>query len=185
MPMSWRSWRTGYVASRASLLVGIHACVLHSQNETGVNIRGRLTMIKNIDADGVKQKIDSETGGNEAVKAIYGHIVNSPGSYDVNPEAGGLEFMSTTEVRGFPNRCRMKIWQPEPEKLMAWFYKPSAVHFSRDRYSLGGVVLETSKVDSGNIGSITDEWLKWLDSGLDPARRPADWESAFPYDIPA
>jgi hypothetical protein len=141
-------------------------------------------MINNLDSDGVRDKIETETSGNEAVKAIYDYISNASGAYGINPGAGGLEFTSTTEVLGFPNRCRLKVWQPEASKLMAWFYKPSAVHFSRDRYSLGGVVWELGKVDLSNIGRELAQWLEWLDSGLDPSKRPDNWESAFPYDIP-
>ncbi|MCK4720156.1 hypothetical protein KAU08_05835, partial [bacterium] len=63
-------------------------------------------------------------------------------------------------------------------------YKPSAVHFSRDRYSLGAVVLDESQVDPGSIGKNVDQWLAWLDSGLDPKVRPDNWKSAVPYDIP-
>ncbi len=141
-------------------------------------------MINNLDADGVRQKIETETVKNDAVHAICDNIANMATSYGINPEASGLEFTSTTEVRGFPNRCRMKIFEPEENRLMAWFYKPSAVHFSRDRYSLGGVVWELDKVDLLSIGKDVNEWLYWLDSGLDPEKRPGNWKSAVPYDIP-
>ena len=141
-------------------------------------------MINNLDAEGVGVKVSAETGGNAAVRAIYDHISRAPGSYGINAKAGGLEFTSTTQVKGFPNRCRLKVWQPETNILMAWFYKPSAVHFSRDRYSLGGVVWELDKVDLQSVGRDVDQWLAWLDSGLDPEKRPENWKSAFPYDIP-
>ncbi len=141
-------------------------------------------MINNLEADGVQVKIDTETGSNPIVKAIYDHIASKEGGYGVVPEVSGLEFSSTTEVMGFPNRSRVKVFEPESDKLMAWFYKPSAVQFSRDRYSLGGVVWELSKVDQANIGSEIDQWLTWLDSGLSPDSRPDAWKSAVPYDIP-
>ena len=141
-------------------------------------------MINNLDAPGVKEKIAAETGGNEAVKAIYDHIAGSKATYGVDPKAGGLEFTSITEVKGFPNRCRLKIWQPEPNQLMAWFYKRSAVPVSRDRYSYGGVTWNLDKTDLLSIGKQIDEWLLWLDSGLNPEKRPENWKSAFPYDIP-
>ncbi|HDS30732.1 MAG TPA: hypothetical protein ENN67_06785 [Firmicutes bacterium] len=141
-------------------------------------------MINNLDSEGVREKIESETATNEAVKAIYDHIVSSPGSYGVNPNAGGLEFTSTTEVKGHPNRCRLKIWQPEPSVLHAWFYKRSTVPFSRDRFSYGGVTWDLTQIDLASIGQEVTEWLTWLDTGLNPQTRPSNWVSAFPYDIP-
>jgi hypothetical protein len=141
-------------------------------------------MINNLNAEGVQAKISAETGSNEAIKAIYDHIATSPGAYSVNPSAGGLEILSTTEVKGHPNRCRMKIWQPETNTLHAWFYKRSSVPFSRDRFSYGGVTWDLGQVDLASIGQEVTEWLVWLDTGLNPQTRPSNWKSAFPYDIP-
>jgi len=141
-------------------------------------------MINNLDESGVKEKIEAETSDNEAVKAIFDHIAGSKASFGIDPKAGGLEFTSITEVKGFPNRCRLRIWQPEQHQMMAWFYKRTAVPFSRDRYSYGGVVWDLEKTDLLSIGKEVDEWLVWLDSGLHPEKRPDDWKSAFPYDIP-
>ncbi len=140
-------------------------------------------MIINLENEGVLQKIGTETV-NAIIKSIFDHISNVPGEYAIDTDASGLEFTSTTEVRGFLNRCRLKVFKPEDNKIMAWFYKPSAVHFSRDRYSLGGVVLDEGQVDPGSIGKNVDQWLHWLDSGLDPKERPDNWKSAVPYDIP-
>lgn len=144
---------------------------------------GEIDMITNLENESVQQKIGSETG-NAIIKSIFDHISNVQGKYVIETEASGLEFMSTAEIRGFPNRCRLKVFKPEDNKIMAWFYKPSAVHFSRDRYSLGGVVLDEDQVDPGSIGKSVDQWLVWLDSGLDPKERPDNWKSAVPYDIP-
>jgi len=141
-------------------------------------------MIKNIDDAGVPEKIETETSGNEAVRVILEFVKSASGEYGIDPSAGGLEFTSGTMVKGFPNRCRLKVWEPESNELMAWFYKTSSVPFSRDRYSYGGIVWDLDKVDLENVSGEIDEWLKWLDSGLDPETRPEKWESAFPFDIP-
>jgi len=141
-------------------------------------------MIENLDANGVMAKIEAETGSNELVKAIYQKVSEAPAPFTVDPDVHGLEFVSTNEVRGLKNRSRVKVFIPADGILMAWFYKPSAVHFSRDRYSLGGVVIEQKKFDIGETGGAVTQWLAWLDSGLDPAVRPENWKSAVPYDIP-
>ena len=140
-------------------------------------------MINNLEDNAVKQKIDSETS-NSVIKAIYEIISKSERNYKIIPESYGLEFNSTTEIKGYPNRSRMKLFSPEKQKVMAWFYKPSAVHFSRDRYSLGGVLLDEDSVNPATIGEDVEKWLAWLDSGLDPEKRPENWKSAVPYDIP-
>jgi hypothetical protein len=140
-------------------------------------------MINNLEDNAVKQKIDSETS-NSVIKAIYEIISKSERKYKIIPESYGLEFNSTTEIKGYPNRSRMKLFSPEKQKVMAWFYKPSAVHFSRDRYSLGGVLLDEDSVNPATIGKDVEKWLAWLDSGLDPEKRPENWKSAVPYDIP-
>ncbi len=141
-------------------------------------------MISNLDKEGVKEKVDTEISGNEAVWAIHDHIAANPGHYEIVPDAGGLEFTSTTIVKGHPNRCRLKVWQPEPNQLLVWFYKRSSVPFSRDRFSYGGVNWDLSQVDLASVSVEINEWLTWLDSGLAPDRRPTNWKSAFPYDIP-
>ncbi|MFH1675624.1 MAG: hypothetical protein ABIC40_01280, partial [bacterium] len=119
-----------------------------------------------------------------AVKLIFEVIEKAPGSYGINPDAGGLEFTSTTIVRDHPNRCRLKVWQPEENRLLAWFYKRSAVPHSRDRFSYGGVTWDLDKIDLSTKSVEINEWLMWLDSGLHPEKRPSEWKSAFPYDIP-
>lgn len=141
-------------------------------------------MISNLEGEGVQAKVETETGGNAAVKAIYDHIASAPGSYGIAPNAGGLEFTSSTTVKGHPNRCRLKVWQPEEKQLHAWFYKRSVVPHSRDRFSYGGVSWDLDRKDLTTVAAEIDEWLVWLDSGLHPDKRPADWKSAFPYDIP-
>jgi hypothetical protein len=141
-------------------------------------------MINNLDATGVREKVSAETGGNAAVKAIFDRVSASPGAYGIDPAAGGLEFMSTTTVKDHPNRCHFKVWQPARDRLLAWFYKRSAVPHSRDRFSYGGIVWDLGKADLSKVDAEVDTWLVWLDSGLNPEKRPSGWIGAFSYDIP-
>jgi hypothetical protein len=141
-------------------------------------------MINNIDTDGVSDKISKETGGNAAVKAIFDRIAAHAGTYAVEPGAGGLEFASTAVVKGRPNRCFLKVWQPSSSQLLVWFYKRSAIQHSRDRYSYGGIEWDPAAIDLSKIGDEVDAWLIWLDSGFNAEKRPMNWISAFTYDIP-
>ena len=141
-------------------------------------------MINNLDAEGVREKIRVETESNPAVKKIGDHVAAAAGSYGVDPRAGGLEFTPLAAIKGHPNRCHVKVWQPAPNQLLVWFYKRSAVPHSRDRFSYGGVVWDLEKVDLSKVDGEIDAWLIWLDSGLNPEKRPPNWISAFTYDIP-
>ena len=141
-------------------------------------------MINNLDTQGVRDKIQSETSGNAAVKAIFDTVSTNAGAYGIDPASGGLEFTSTTVVMDHPNRCRLKVWQPAENQLLAWFYKRSAVPHSRDRFSYGGIVWDLGKVDLSMVAPEIESWLEWLDSGLNPEKRPQGWIGSFTYDIP-
>lgn len=141
-------------------------------------------MIRNLDRSDVVSKVEAEKASNQAVARIFDYVARSEGTYEIDPKAGGLEFISTSIVKGHPNRCRMKVWQPARDQLLVWFYKKSAVPHSRDRFSYGGIVWDLTKVDLEKVDSEIASWLAWLDSGLNPDKRPADWISAFSYDIP-
>lgn len=141
-------------------------------------------MITNIDNLDVKDKVESETNSNPAVKAIYEHIASVPESYSIDIFSAGLEFIPENKINNQPNRCRLKIWQPSPNQLLAFFFKRSSVPHSRDRFSYGGVAWDLNNKDLSNISSEIDAWLEWLHSGLNPDKRPPNWVSAFHFDIP-
>jgi hypothetical protein len=141
-------------------------------------------MMKHLDMQGVKEKIESETGANEAVGLIFQRFASSDKPFEIDPAAGGLELISLSTVKGNPNRCRLKVWQPKEKQLLAWFFKKSAVPHSRDRFSYGGVVWDLDSVDPSKVSDEIDSWVEWVDSGLNPDKRPSNWISAFDYDIP-
>jgi len=141
-------------------------------------------MIVNLDSSEVKDKIEEETGGNEAIARIVRIIGEAGGSYSIDPFGKGLEFLAEAPVKGKPRTCRLKIWQPEEGKILAWFYRRSSVPHSRDRFSYGGVELELDKVGEEEIREKVGEWLRWLDNGFAPEMRPEGWVSAFNFDIP-
>lgn len=141
-------------------------------------------MINNLHDEKVENKIGEETERPE-ILAIHEVIAASEGEYSVNPDSAGLDYNSHTIVKGHPNRCRLKLYHPKNEILVAWFYKKSQVPYSRDRFSYGGVVWpDIPGKDLRNIKDEITQWLEWLDSGLHPEKRPGNWTSVFPYDLP-
>ena len=136
-------------------------------------------MIENLQNEDVKEKIASETAGSPAVKKICDRVAASSRTYRVDLKASGLDISSLSQ-----GRYRLKIWRPSDHELLAWFYRLSAIPHSRDRFSYGGIIWSLDEVDLANVESHVDEWLDWLDAGFNSQKRPANWTSAFSYDIP-
>jgi hypothetical protein len=94
---------------------------------------------------------------------------------------GGHEFRS--RVPGRAARCRLRWLRiesgKERRKWAAFFYKPSAVPHSGDRYAYGAAVFD----DTVRLDRVTG-WFDWLASGLDPAAHPPDVRRALTFPLP-
>jgi hypothetical protein len=95
----------------------------------------------------------------------------------------GMEFRFLNEVNGVPNRGWLRIYFPAEGKCLLFFHKKSAVPFSRDRFSYGGVV-----IDARSAGRFDDrdveEWIEFLLQGLPPRLRPKSLKKSLPYTVP-
>ncbi len=84
---------------------------------------------------------------------------------------------------GQPGRCRVRVLDivsgRERGRKAAFFYKPSAVPFSRDRYSYGGAIID-HRMDAARLTG----WLDYLASHFDPERTPADVRRALTFELP-
>jgi hypothetical protein len=141
-------------------------------------------MIRNLNDEGVARKVDEEIGRHPAVKTFFDHAKSLDNCYDIDPLASGLEVVPCNKVDNETNRARMKVFLPDDEHLLIWFYKPSLSPHSRDRFSYGGVMMELGSLDMKAVGTEIDGCLNWLDSGLNPELRPMNWEGSFTFDIP-
>ena len=97
-----------------------------------------------------------------------------------DPDRVGLDIAPVNTVRGLPNRARLKVFIPKRGEVVFWFYKPSAVPFSVDRFSYGGLLFRGASPDPSEIEAA----LGYLVSGLHPEKRPPGMRRAFPYDLP-
>ena len=72
-----------------------------------------------------------------------------------------------------PGRCRLRVFRiregRDAGRWGAFFYKPSVIPHSRDRYSYGAAVF-----DELHDPARVSKWLDYLESGFDPLRIPAD-----------
>lgn len=96
-------------------------------------------------------------------------------------EAGGvLRVRATNEVRGLPNRARMVVWLPTPNRLAVCFYKESRVPFSTDRFAYGYTLQPPDGATAEKVGA----WLDFVAKGFPPDGRPEDLREAIPFEVP-
>jgi len=95
----------------------------------------------------------------------------------------GLEIQFLNDVNEMPNRARLRIYFPVPEKCVLFFFKKSTIPFSRDRFSYGGVVIDARSTGRFHHEDVA-EWIDFLSSGLQPGTRPKSLKKSLPYTIP-
>lgn len=143
-------------------------------------------MILNEQQPKAKAKLDAELAAHDCLKLIVEAARKFDAPFRIEPEGSGLEFSVENDIKGLPNRGRLKVFFPVAEsggpglRVVGIFYKPSNLSFSRDRFSYGGFLSSPSKLKDEDI----DAWLAFLASGLSPANRPRDLRRAFPYTVP-
>jgi hypothetical protein len=102
---------------------------------------------------------------------------------DFYPTQGGIEMRLLNEVKGMPNRAHLRVFLPNDTKCVLFFHKKSSIPFSRDRFSYGGIVIDsrsTGRFDTTDVS----EWIDFLESGFQPGLRPKTIKKSFPYTIP-
>jgi hypothetical protein len=100
-------------------------------------------------------------------------------AFEADPARAGLDVRCANEIRGAPNRARIKAFAPDANVLVVFVYKDSQVPFSDDRFSYGAALVKGA-VDAKVVSAVADFAL----SGLDPARRPKEVRKTFPYTVP-
>lgn len=100
-------------------------------------------------------------------------------AFDADPARAGFDVRCANEVRGAPNRGRIKAFAPDANVLVVFVYKDSQVPFSDDRFSYGAALVK-GVVDPKVVSAVADFAL----SGLDPACRPKEVRKTFPYTVP-
>jgi len=113
------------------------------------------------------------------LRAFADLLAARPEDFVADPVRAGVDVRCGNEVRGAPNRARLKAFTPDANVLVVFVYKDSQVPFSDDRFSYGAALLKKG-ADPESIGAIIDYAL----SGLDPERRPKELKKTFPYTVP-
>jgi hypothetical protein len=113
------------------------------------------------------------------LRAVYDALSARPEAFAWDAERAGVDVRCLNEVRGAPNRARIKAFTPDANVLVVFVYKDSQVPFSDDRFSYGAAVLKRG-ADPAALAAVVDFAL----SGLDPERRPKELKKTFPYTVP-
>jgi hypothetical protein len=139
-------------------------------------------MLINRQESGPAAKIRRELDRHPTLTLVVDIFHSAQGWFEVADDLAGLEIAPVGPVRGGPNRCRLKLFQPREggERLCAFFYKRSNLAWSRDRFSYGGVEFRPGQLTEADVRG----WLAWLSSGFDPELRPERLRRAFMYDVP-
>jgi hypothetical protein len=100
--------------------------------------------------------------------------------FELDSSRAGVDVrhVDKADLRG--GRGRLKLFAPEPTMAVAFFYKPSRLPQSTDRFAYGALVHRRipptlEEVQSG---------LEFLRRGLHPDARPQALRRAFSFDVP-
>jgi hypothetical protein len=114
---------------------------------------------------------------------LFQGLASRNANTDVIKRETGMEVRFLNDVNGMPNRARLRVCFPAEGKCVLFFYKKSSIPYSRDRFSYGGVVIDsrsTGRFDELDV----QQWIEFLSSGLQPQHRPATLKKSLPYTIP-
>ena len=86
------------------------------------------------------------------------------------------------EVRFGEARPRLRVFGEGADRIVAFFYKPSRLDFSHDRFSYGALFLYPSDPESASAAF--RDGLRWLRDGLTPAGRPEGLKRSLSFTVP-
>jgi hypothetical protein len=136
-------------------------------------------MIGNEKQSEVRKRME-ELSGSPFYSRVLEAVRTHPQKFSLAADLEGLDLSADNEVNGKPNRARFKLFPLSTGRLAIFFYKPSLLHYSRDRFGYGGRVFAGDAISDDDIR----DWLDFLAAGMPPDRRPDKLLRGFPYDVP-
>ena len=137
-------------------------------------------MITNWDTENVQERVKTLVSSDDLYGKVLETVRQHPEPFRIDTGTTGLDFVGENNVKGKPNRGRMKLFASDGGRMAVFFYKRSVVPHSFDRFSYGGRVFTPRRITNEEIA----EWLDFVLSGLDPRHRPESLIRAFDYDVP-
>ena len=107
--------------------------------------------------------------------ALAEHVAATPESFDAATRTRGFE------IRRPGGRPRIYFFAEGKDRVVAFFYKPSRLDFSHDRFSYGALYFY-----GGILGDATplDEGLAYLAADFRPAERPRRLKRSINFTVP-
>ncbi len=142
-------------------------------------------MIVNAEDAGVREVLERAVKL-PAGRAILERLQGGEEPFFVVAGASGLEWGVANEVKGLPNRARLKLFVPGGRDDLAAVvaYKPSQIAWSRDRYAYGVLEIPLAGGEAAIDPAELEAWIAFQVSGFHPDSRPASLVRQISYDIP-
>lgn len=137
-------------------------------------------MLENETENGVSKRKEALASKSPFFLKVWEFVRDHQERFTVAPDREGLDIGAGNRVQGKPNRARLKVFCLTERKAAVFFYKPSLLPFSRDRFGYGGRVFDPKTIDENEIL----QWLDFLAEGMPPDGRPGKLLRGFPYDVP-
>ena len=137
-------------------------------------------MLENLTENSVSKQKEVLASKSPFFLKVWELVRDHPERFTVAPDREGLDIGAGNRVQGKPNRARLKVFYLTDRKAAVFFYKPSLLPFSRDRFGYGGRVFDPETIEGYEIL----QWLDFLAEGMSPNGRPGKLLRGFPYDVP-
>ena len=114
--------------------------------------------------------------------AIYEDFDADAGAFELTPKQGGFELRRAAAKDRAAGRPRLRFFAEGKDRVIAFFYKPSRLTFSSDRFSYGALYLYSGSRESAL--EALSEARRWLAADFKPGARPAGLKRSLQVTIP-
>lgn len=118
--------------------------------------------------------------GDALLDALAARLAAAP-AIRVEHRDAGIEALHVDEA-GETARPRILFFR-EKDRVVAFFYKPSRLDFSRDRFAYGAIFLYGATLDD-EASAALDAAVAFLVSGFHPDSRPARLKRSLTFTVP-
>ena len=116
------------------------------------------------------------------LNAILDRVEAHDEHFELEPATGGLTLNRAARDDRAAGRPRILFFPAGKDRVVAFFYKPSRLHFSRDRFSYGALYLYAARQEAA-LAEIGDG-LDFLAGDFKPALRPKRLKRSLDVTVP-
>ncbi|MCB9833735.1 MAG: hypothetical protein H6807_14835 [Planctomycetes bacterium] len=116
------------------------------------------------------------------LERLVGALEGRSESFALSRCGAGLEIRKAALAERPAGRPRILVFAATSERLVAFFYKPSRLSFSRDRFSYGAINLHPARAEDALLAFA--EGLDYLEADFRPAAKPARLKRSLDVTVP-